>query len=189
MKTILKYITDIQTGLYAQTISSGTVIYLQAKHFNENGQLNYSILPDLAMNAQTEKHLLKDGDILFAAKGSKNFATQYENKNGYCVASSTFLVIKIRNEFYSKILPEYLCWFLNHSKTQEWIKAIARGSSIPSISKVDLQELEISIPAINKQKTILKIDSLQKQEQSLLKKIQFLKEQYIQRRLISVINE
>ena len=189
MNTILKHIAIVQTGIYAKTVSSGTVVYLQAKHFDESGHLYDTVLPDLPLNNQTEKHLLNDGDVIFAAKGSKNFAAQYESKNGYCVASSTFLVIRIDDEFRSGILSEYLVWFINHPRTQEWLKAKARGSSIPSISKMDLQELEITIPPIDKQKAIVKIDSLQNTERSILKKIQILKEKYIQHRLISAINK
>ena len=189
MKTTLKHIANIQTGIYAQTVLSGTVVYLQAKHFNENGHLYDTVIPDLPLDNQTEKHLLNDGDVIFAAKGSKNFAAQYESKNGNCVASSTFLVIRLTDKFRTRILSEYLVWFINHQRTQEWLKAKARGSSIPSISKMDLQELEITIPLIEKQKAIVKIDSLQKTEQSILKKIQLLKEQYIQHRLISAINK
>lgn len=189
MRTTLKHIANIQTGIYAHPVTSGKIVYLQVKHFSENGQLNDIIKPDLPLNNQTEKHLLNDGDVLFAAKGTNNFAVQYENKNGNCVASSTFLVIRFKEEFRKIVFPKYLCWYINHSKTQEWIKAKARGSSIPSVSKMDLQELELIIPPIEKQKAIVKIDSLQKKEQSIMRKIQLLKEQYIQNRLITAINK
>jgi restriction endonuclease S subunit len=189
LKTTLKHIATVQTGIYAQTISTGSVVYLQAKHFDENGHFYRKVKPDLPLDNQTGKHLLNDGDIIFAAKGSKNFAAQYENKNGPCVASSTFLVIKLNDKFRSIVLSDYLVWFINHQRTQEWLKAKARGSSIPSISKNDLQDLEIIIPSIEKQKTILKIDSLHKKEQSIIKKIQSLKDKYLRYRLISAINK
>lgn len=187
MKITLKHIANIQTGIYAQTVSSGSVVYMQAKHFDESGNLYNTIIPDLPLNSQTEKHLLNDGDIIFAAKGSKNFAALFESKNGQCVASSTFLVIRLNDEFRSGILSEYLVWYINHPRIQEWLKAKARGSSIVSISKTDLQELEILIPSIEKQKQILVIDSLQRREQELINNIQFLKEKFIQHRLISAI--
>ncbi len=189
MKTTLKHIANIQTGIYAQTVSSGTVVYLQAKHFDENGNFYNTVIPDLPLDNQTEKHLLNDGDIIFAAKGSKNFAARYESKNGQCVASSTFLVIKLNDEFRKRILSEYIVWFINHPRTQERLKTKARGSSIPSISKVDLQELDITVPPIESQRDIIKIDTLQKREQSIIRQIQSLRGKYIQQRLISAINK
>jgi len=189
LKTTLFHIANIQTGIYALPAKTGKVVYLQAKHFNENGILLDTVEPELPLNAQTEKHLLNNGDVIFAAKGSKNFAAKYENKNGPCVASSTFLVIKINEEFRDKISPDYLCWFLNHAKTKELIKAEARGSSMISISKAALQELEITIPAIEKQNLIVKIHALQNAEIHIMNKLQILKNQYTQQLLITAINK
>ena len=188
METQLQYIATIQTGVFAKPVLHGKVVYLQAKHFDENGQLLDLIIPDLSYSNQIIKHILIDGDVLFAAKGSKNFATQYQNKNGMCVASSTFLVIRLKDDFKNtQIMPEYLCWYINQPKTQEQLKAKARGSSIQSISKMDLLELDISIPSVEKQRIIAKVDTLQKTEHSIIKKLQQLKEQYIQHRLFSAI--
>jgi restriction endonuclease S subunit len=187
MKIELKNIATIQTGLYAQTGTYGTVLYLQVKHFSDNGTLIDNIIPELPLNSQTEKHLLAHGDLIFAAKGSKNVTVMYNSNYGHAVASSSFLVIKIQESYKSTILPEYLCWYINHPKTQETIKLKARGSSIPSISKHDLEELSISIPPIEKQQTIIKIATLHTKEQYIIKQIQFLKDQYVQQRLISVI--
>ena len=74
MITKLNQIASIQTGAFAETVSKGEVVYLKAKHFDENGKLNTILHPDLNINNITEKHLLKPGDVLFAAKGTKNFA-------------------------------------------------------------------------------------------------------------------
>ena len=46
------------------------MVYLQAKHFDVNGQLLAALHPDLMADGISEKHLLKDGDVLFAAKGT-----------------------------------------------------------------------------------------------------------------------
>ena len=67
MKTTLKHIANIRTGIYAQTVSKGTIVYLQVKHFDENGHLYEKVKPDLPLDNQTEKHLLNDGDFIFAA--------------------------------------------------------------------------------------------------------------------------
>jgi hypothetical protein len=74
LKTLIKDITNIQTGLFAKPAGIGELVYLQSKHFDEYGQLHSDLHPDLAAEGISEKHLLKDGDVLFAAKGTKNFA-------------------------------------------------------------------------------------------------------------------
>lgn len=129
--------------------------------------------------------MLQHGDILFAAKGNKNFATIYERQNGLCVASSTFMVIRINPDSKDTISSEFLAWNINHPATQWWLKNNAIGSALPSISKVTLLEMEVTIPSIEKQNAILKINALRKQEQNIQHQLSNLKEQYIQQLLLT----
>lgn len=186
MRTTLQDIANIQTGLFAKTVTKGDVVYLQAKHFDENGKLMYTLEPDLTADNGTNKHLLKPGDILFAAKGTRNFAAVYESHHPPSVASTSFFVIRLR---VNNVLPQYLAWFLNHPDTQKFLKANAMGSSIVSISKMVLEMLEIPIPPIEKQETIIKIASLKIQEHDIKKKLNDLQEQYIQHLLIKSIQQ
>lgn len=187
MKTTLHHITTIQTGLFAKPIAEGEIVYLQAKHFDNNGQLSSILHPDLKHDNLTEKHLLGKGDVLFAAKGTKNFAALYENKKQPAVASTSFFVIRIQGSFRNKILPEFLVWLINHPNTQNFLKAQAIGTSIVSISKTVLEELEISIPNLQTQKAILKITELRNTEIKLKKQIETLREKQIQQQIINAI--
>lgn len=184
MKAVLKHITSIQTGVFAKPIQKGDVVYLQAKHFDESGELAETLYPDLDLDSKIEKHLLKKGDVLFAAKGSKNFATWYENEKIPAVASTSFFVIRLID---NNVLPGYLTWFLNHPDTQILLKGQARGSSIASISKAVLSELEIPVPSIQKQELILRIFKLRNMERNLRQQIENLREIEIQNSLINAI--
>ena len=184
MKAVLKNITSIQTGVFAKPIQKGEVVYLQAKHFDESGELAEKLYPDLDLDSKIEKHLLKKGDVLFAAKGSKNFAAWYENDKMPAVASTSFFVIRLIDK---NVLPGYLTWFLNHPGTQTLLKGQARGSSIASISKAVLSELEIPIPSIHKQELILRIFKLHNRERNLKQQIENLREIEIQNLLINAI--
>ncbi len=184
MKTLIKDITHIQTGLFAKPSGIGELVYLQSRHFDEYGQLNAVLHPDLKSEGVSEKHLLKDGDVLFAAKGNKNFAAVFENHNEPSVASTSFFVIRPSD---NKVLPQYLAWFLNNDTTQVILKGQAIGSSIPSISKVVLENMEITLPSIEIQKTIMQITKLRNKEKSLKLKIETLREKQIQQKIINVI--
>ena len=184
MGTKLKYLTSIQTGLFAKPVQNGEIVYLQAKHFDDNGALTQTLYPDLEYDSKIEKHLLKKGNVLFAAKGSKNFAAWYEKDKIPAVASTSFFVIRINH---NNVLPGYLTWFLNHPDTQALLKRQATGSSIASISKSVLSELEIPIPAIKKQEFILKIFKLRNREKNLKQQIENLREKEIQNLLINAI--
>ncbi len=184
MKTPLKDIAIIHSGVFAKPISKGEVVYLQAKHFSESGHLQAVLHPDLKADNITDKHLLRSGDVLFATKGSKNFAALFEKHNEPAVASTSFFVIRLHER---NILPEYLVWFINHPVTQKFLKGKAIGTSIVSISKSVLDELEISIPDLQTQKAVLKITELRNEEKKLNNEIQSLREKQIQQQIINAI--
>jgi len=188
LKTTLKHIASIQTGVFAKPVPDGEVIYLQAKHFDEVGQISAELHPDLMADAIAERHLLRLGDVLFAAKGTKNFAALY-NIDEPAVASTSFFVIRLQEVYKQMILPEFLVWLMNHPAAQAYLKGQAMGSSIASISKGVLEELEILIPSIQKQQLILNISKLRNKEIALRQKIESLRDKQIQQQIIQVIND
>jgi restriction endonuclease S subunit len=184
LKAKILHIATIQTGFYAKALTEGDLVYLQSKHFDDEGNLSTTLHTDLASSDVAEKHILRSGDILFAAKGSKNFATEYEVHNPPAVASTSFFVIRLSNR---NVLPEYLTWFLNTTQVQSLLKSQAKGTSIPSISKQTLEDLEIPIPSIENQKSIVIISKLCNMEKSLILKIETLREKLIQQQIINAI--
>lgn len=184
MRTAVKDITAIQTGLFAKPTGKGEVVYLQSKHFDEFGQLTAVLYPDLNADNISEKHLLNAGDILFAAKGSKNFATVFEASNPTAVASTSFFVLRLTDK---NVLPEFLAWFLNHPQTQSLLKGKARGTSIPSITKSVLESLEIGIPSLEKQKLIIRLAELAIQESELRTNILSQRKLLIEQQIINAI--
>ena len=187
MRVTLKHIAFIQTGVFAKPAKEGEIVYLQSKHFDENGILKSSLYPDLKAESISEKHLLLNGDIIFAAKGTKNFAALYESQNKPAVASTSFFVIRLNDDFQDKVLPEYLTWHLNSASSQNYLKSQAVGSSIVSISKSVIDELELSIPDLDTQKAILRITHLRIAERKLLQQIEMLREKQIQQQIINAL--
>ncbi len=186
MKIQIKDITHIQTGLFAKPAGIGELVYLQSKNFDEFGQLHSVLHADLKAEGISEKHLLKNGDVLFAAKGTKNFAAVFENHSEPAVASTSFFVLRSTDK---KVLPDYLAWFLNSHSTQTLLKGQAIGTSIPSISKQVLENLEIAVPSIETQKAILQITKLRNKEKSLKQKIETLREKQIQAMLLGAASQ
>ena len=184
MKTKLKNIASIQTGVYAKPESKGEIVYLQSRHFDEFGNLTEALHPDIVNYKINSNHILKTGDVLFAAKGAKNFAVVIEDWFPISVASTSFFVIRLQAE---NILPEYLTWFLNHPDSLSLLKGSAIGTSIACISKAVLEELEIFIPDIRTQQLILKIAQLWDTEKQLKKQIEALREKQIQQLILDAI--
>jgi restriction endonuclease S subunit len=184
----LKDIATITTGLYKKPDPSGEVFYLHGKHFDKWGSLKEDAIlsKDIFINKKTEKHLLRDKDILFIAKGENNRACIYYERYGIAVASSLFFVIRVDE---SILMPEYLQWYINSPSTQSKLELFSRGSHIPSISKKLLLELEVYVPLIPTQKQILKVEKLWQKERKLTEHILTDKESYYQNILINLAKE
>jgi restriction endonuclease S subunit len=185
MKITIKEIASIQSGLFAKPSGLGELVYLQSKYFDGNGHLTSTLHADLSSNKISHKHLLKDGDVLFAAKGYKNFATIYEAHNQPAVASTSFMVIRPNQ---TKVNSSFLAWYLNSPLIQSNLKNQASGTSIPSISKLILENLEIEIPSLHKQQTIAQIAKLRLREKELKTKLEELKDQLIQLQITEVLS-
>jgi len=165
MNLKIKDIALIRSGIYQKDSPDEDILYLQVKDFKQNGELKKEeIKSSIKKEDKIESHLLYDGDLLFAAKGTSNFCALYNINIGEAVASSSFFVIRVNSPI---IAPEYLCWYLNTPKVLRQLSANAVGSSTPSITKPMLEELEISIPDIEKQRAIVAFSELQDEEVAL----------------------
>lgn len=184
MKQILKNISSIRTGCFAKPSGEGVLVYLQSKHFDENGQLNAVLYPDLSADGVSSKHLLQEGDVLFAAKGSKNFAAVFENHNEPSVASTSFFVIRVHD---GSVLPQFLSWTLNSQEVQGILKGQAMGTSMPSISKQVLENIEVSIPDLETQNAIVQITTLRYKELALKREIENLREKQLQKQITNAL--
>ena len=175
----------IQTGIYAATRQTGNVAYLQTNQFESDGSLAASPFPYYLVGDEVNKHLLSEGDILFAAKGARNFAWVYTSDIGKAVASSSFFVIKIAKKMQTQILPEYLAWYINHPKVLTGIKHQALGTSIPSITKEVLADTSVILPPVQKQQQVVKLQSLANQQRQLYGRLQDLHKTYMQELLFN----
>lgn len=168
MNIKIKNIAFIQSGIYLKEILEGNAIYLQIKDF-EDGQLTAKYLrKTVIVSEKSTKHLLQQGDLLFAAKGTSNFCVKYPAEIGNAVASSAFFVLKIKG---SNVLPDFLAWYLNLPDTLALLRSQAVGTATPSITKSMLEELSLNLPDIQTQKKIVEFSQLQKRESELFSEI------------------
>ena len=76
--------------------------------------------------------------------------------------------------------PEYLAWYINQTPAQNFIQSHARGSGILLMPKKDFQEMEIDLPPLETQHSIVKLDRLQQKEKRLLQELAEKRSQLIQ---------
>lgn len=185
MKKRLDEIASITTGVYEKVHLSGDTLYLQGKHFDENGRFrdDWVVNPELQADERLKNHLLKDGDILLVSKGENNRACLYRDSIGQAVASSTFFVIRLTDK---GLMPAFLQWYLNTKSMQGVFSGLSKGTQISSLSKKTLSEIEILTPSLKTQKEILKTQHLLDKEKSIMEELIRLKDNMYQRLLLTL---
>jgi hypothetical protein len=183
----LAQLAAIQSGVYGKSAGDADLVYLQARHFDAHGHLAVEeLFAELSSEDVGKQHLLQGGDVLFAAKGAKNFAALYEAHNQAAVASTTFFVIRLRTDL---LIPAFLCWYLNHAEVLNKLTAKAKGSNVPAIAKSALEELDVYFPSLEKQHLIVKINQLQLRQQELQSDLLRLKHSTLQHQLLKLSYE
>jgi restriction endonuclease S subunit len=157
MQVKLQEVSKIQFGYYAQPSKKGTIPYLQAKHFNSFGQLTGEKDTFLDNTDKAVDNLLENGDILFAGKGFRFFATEYKKEFGKAIASSIFFIIK---PDLNRIEPGYLTAVLNLPQNLLHFQHSGAGSSIPSIRKNELADFSFNLIPIEQQKKVVELQEL-----------------------------
>ncbi len=134
---------------------TGTGIYaVQMKDVSKENGLNSDTVVETSLPNKRPPDWLQAGDILFIARGSRTFATLYEGAFKTAVASPHFFVIRVTNP---NALPEFIAWQLNQAPAQRYFNKEAEGSVAKSIRRASLEQTPISLPDIQRQKTILQL--------------------------------
>lgn len=184
----LNQLASFSSGIYAKAQPLANTLYLQVGDFDATGKFKNKATPMLNGDSVKPTHLLREDDILFAAKGANNFAAVYASASKKAVASSSFIVIRLNSDFKNDVVPGFLAWQLNHPTVLEPLKKSAVGSAMPSITIQQLSTVMIQVPSIEKQKLIISLHELQQKEKELMNRLADLKETFLQQLLINSIN-
>jgi len=107
---------------------------------------------------------LMNGDILFAARGSRNYAILINQVSGQVVSAPHFYILRVNGQ---SLLPEFLVWQLNQKSLQNYFDRAAQGSFTKSIKRSILEGAEITVPPLDTQKQIVGLHTTLLQEKML----------------------
>lgn len=130
---------------------------------------------------------LRPGDIIFQARGNQNYAALVDESLGdrQAVAVPHFFVVTCTTE---KVLPSFMAWFLNQGPCQRYFQREAEGSQVKSIRRSVLEAVEIAIPAIEKQQSIVRLAQLFDKEQELMEQMRSNTEQMMNALAFDLMN-
>lgn len=111
--------------------------------------------------------LLQPGDVLFAGKGGRCQAFQF-NLPEPTLANALFVIIRTNAEVLD---PGYLTWFLNSPTAQTQLAASMVGTTVPNIPLSALKELPVPLPALDRQRLIARVSDLANQQHRILSEL------------------
>lgn len=166
-------------------VHNGGVRVIQLKDFEDNyssiGNDCYLINGD----SVKRKYYLEPGNILFTSKGTNNFALVFESVDDLpTIASSALFVLKVDETFAN---PNFVAWFINQSKVQNYFKTNEAGTYNTSINKTTLEETPIALPTLEIQNKIAEIANLHNQELALTSKLIELKNKLTTTQLLNTL--
>ena len=114
---------------------------------------------------------LRPGDVLFVAKGNRNFAVNVdhniEQASIQAVAAPVFYLLRC----HTQLLPEYLAWWLNQEPSQRYFEQNAEGSQVKSIRRSVLAETPLALPALHQQAALAALQQNLRQQQQTLQQL------------------
>jgi Restriction endonuclease S subunits len=167
MRTFLRDLVDIRVGYSfrskIENEQDGDVRVLQIGDVKSGVEIVPSMLPAVRWTATSEAPLLVPGDVVLPSRGDRYEAVLIQT-NEPMVASGQLFVLKPDSH---RVTSDYLCWFLNQPQSKSYMLKHRAGSSIPSLSRPALGELSVFVPALQRQKKIIELAQLWRQEQIL----------------------
>lgn len=149
----------------------GTVAVVQMKDMDDAGLLHADGAIRVVLPPGKDHHLLRPGDLLFRSRGRSNGAALVAEGIGVSVLAAPMLLIRPH-----KVLPAYLCWYLNAPATQAQLSALSEGTSVRMISAEALKALDVPLPSPSVQQRIVQAAALADREQSLMARIATLRQ-------------
>ena len=191
-------LVDLKLVLSPQGLSSGYSFRGKIKHVHNGGvrviQLkdfedNYTSIGDdcyLINNDKIKsKYYLEVGDVLFIAKGANNFASVFKSIDYIpTIASSAMFVLKVNKNLAN---PDFIAWYINQTKIQNYFKTNETGTYTTSISKSILEEAPIELPSLEIQAKIATIADLHTKELAIRSEILDLKNKLITTQLLNLL--
>ena len=186
MRFQIKSFATVQMGYSfrsrLETFENGSVAVIQMKDLLDDNTIGCDGLARIDMDDIKEHHLVQKGDLVFRSRGLQATAAVLLDDPGKAVVAAPLLRIRVTKP--EKVLSGYLNWYISQRDAQIFLTSRAKGTVQKMISKQALEDLEVALPSLEKQKTIVELASLIAREQALLHALADKREQYISTELM-----
>lgn len=150
-------------------LNHGQIAIVQMRNVDAETGVTWSEVQRVELPSKRPPAFLAAGDILFTTRGTRNFALALNVVEGEAVCSPHFFVIRVRDA--DQIEPQFLAWQINQRPAQEYLQREATGSHILNIRREVIEGLQIAVPPLATQKTIVSLANTARAERSALTRL------------------
>ncbi|WP_038249116.1 restriction endonuclease subunit S [Ghiorsea bivora] len=135
----------------------GDVKIVQMKDISDDGELDWNGVIRMQFTNREKRQgktkYLQNNDVLFKARGKHNYAADVQQCSEDTIISPHLFLIRPHDT--NKIISGFLAWQINQLTAQQYFHTEAEGSRTIGIRKPVLENLEIKLPHMDKQKQVL----------------------------------
>lgn len=164
-------------------METGSVAVIQMKDLTVSNLVCCDELTKVTMEMPSGHHLVRPGDLIFRSRGLTSTSALLVDDPGVAVLAAPLLRIRITSD---SILPEYLNWYISQPPAQSYFTSCAEGTSLKMISKQSLENLEVFVPSLVRQRLVVEMATLAAEEQRILKTLTEKRNQYISSKLLQL---
>ena len=166
-----------QSRQAVQADAAGTHWLIQMRDLQEDGTICRDTLTRFNPERAAEPYVVREGDVLFQVRGWRHRAGVVRGFDASTLAASHFFVVCPDT---SRVLPEYLAWYINQPEAQDQLERDAHGTgNVTVVPRAMFENLEIPVPPLVVQEHIVALDRLQWREKELTTQLQALRAQWL----------
>lgn len=147
----------------------GNVRVVQIKDVNEGCQVVWETVIRSELTGKKSPDYIEPDDILFRARGSRNVAVSVEGVPEYTVCSPVFFQLKLHPHV--DLVPAFLIWQINQEPARRYFAEQAGGTNQKNVTKKILEELQVTVPDLGIQRSIIQIMNCADREISRYKQL------------------
>jgi restriction endonuclease S subunit len=169
MSRLLRDLADVQAGHpfrgSVPAIVGGNVHVLQMRDVTPDGGIEWGTLVQTEIEPGKHPSWLKRHDLVFVARGARNYAVCLQDVPKASVCSQYFFLLRIK---VPTLLPEFLAWQINRAPAQRYLASNAEGSDQLSIRRGVLEAMPIAVPPLAQQELVVEFAAMAIQEKQHL---------------------
>lgn len=160
-----------------ETSQNGEIAVIQMKDLGDNNTVACNDLVRINMKNMKQRHFVIKDDLIFRSRGQLNTTAILLKNPGMAVVAAPLLRIRVLEP--NEVLPKYLNWYISQRDAQVFLTSRAKGTTQSMISKQTIEDLDLVLPSLDKQRLIVELATLSAQEQTLTHTLDNKRQQYI----------